>query len=217
MATRIIKYTIETMYTSGPNRGYYNPTYLWDRLDFYANIWYEYFDIKLQRVNTGPQVRFIQANYQDRTPGAWMWSRGWNTYLSPVINYSRNDWLCGMPTNHEQLHWNNPGHLPAGNVMFTNGGRDNFTQLDCQRYLPYPWKGTRRPWQETAFMRSRYGNVSMAASSEEFYHTRMDEQHNDIRAEHGLYFYSPQPEYTCCNDNKFTWTQRLLPLRLRAV
>lgn len=215
---RTITYTVSTQYTSGANRGYYNPTYRWDRLDFYLQIWAEYFDIVFQRVNSGPQVQFIQANSQISTPGAWMWTRGKQTFISPVVNYGKNDWLCGMPTNHEMLHWNNVNHLPEGNVMAPNGGRNNFTQMDCQRYLPYAFKSARRPWNETAFMRNRYGNVAMVGRVEhEEYNARHESQHEEIRQSFGLNEKSVQADYTCADCQTLSWWQKLLPVKMRAI
>lgn len=210
---RIIKYSVATQYNSGPNAGYYNPTYLWGRLQAYMDFWGEYFDLAFQRVNSGAAVSFVQAN-RHTNPQAWMWTNGRTCYVSPVINYGRNDWLCGMPSNHEMCHWNNVGHLPAGNVMAPSGGRDNYTQLDCQRYLPYPWRSTRRPWSETALMRDRFTNAAMMQGFEG-YSTRQEEQHCTMRDNCEI---DLPTEYTCCN--KPTWTQRLLqytPLRFRAV
>ena len=163
-------------------------------------------------------MQFIQANTQISTPGAWMWTRGKQTFISPVVNYGRNDWLCGMPTNHEMCHWNNTSHLPDGNLMAPNGGRNNFTQLDCQRYLPYAFKSARRPWNETAFMRDRYQNVAMVGRVEhDDYNARHESQLSEIRSTFGLTDESPQPAYTCVNCQTLSWWERLLPLKMRAI
>jgi hypothetical protein len=58
---RVIKYSVATQYSSGANRGYYNPTFLWGRLQAYMDFWSEYWDLAFQRDSGGTGFKVLRV------------------------------------------------------------------------------------------------------------------------------------------------------------
>jgi hypothetical protein len=195
--------------------GYINPTYTWKNLQAILNFVGEYWDNNYVQVAAGKgRVQFIQSRTQISTPGAWMWTRsGFKTYISPVVNYGKNQYLCAKTTMHEMFHWVNMGHL-GGTVplMTPNGGTcHNITQQDAPYMSPYTWRSNRRPWLEPELILQRFPNSALATVEE---HEDYRPQHNDIfsllRAEFSSQELTKiESPYQCCQHKVTTWYERL--------
>lgn len=191
--------------------GYINPTYTWKNLQAILNFVGEYWDNQYIQVAAGKgRVQFIQSRTQISVPGAWMWTKpGWKTYISPVVNYGRNQYLCAKTTIHETFHWVNMGHLGGTYPLMTpNGGTcHNITQQDASYMAQYSWRGSRRPWLEPEGILQRFPNSALSAAEQH-------EQHNDILSVLRIEL-SPQElariesPYQCCQHKVTTWYERL--------
>lgn len=208
--TKQISWSYHTEYTNG----YINPTYTWKNLQTILNFIGEYWDNQYVQVSPGKgRVQFIQSRTQISTPGAWMWTKpGWKTYISPVVNYGRNQYLCAKATIHETFHWVNMGHL-GGTVplMTPNGGTcHNITQQDAPYMSPYAWRGSRRPWLEPELILQRFPNSALIADAQQ----NDNDPHNDLLVDYRAHYSSQElavieQPYQCCQHKMTTWYGRL--------
>lgn len=209
---RQITWSYHTEYTNG----YVNPTYTWRALQSIFDFVSEYLDIQYVNVPPGKgRVQIIQSRTQISTPGAWMWTKpGFKTYISPVVNYGKNSYLCAKTTIHEMFHWVNMGHLGGTVALMTpNGGTcHNITQQDAPYMAPYAWRSDRRPWNEPELLLQRFPYAAMAGAVlptnrlvDTPHFNMMESIRQNYSAEELAVFQQP---YRCCHQ-KTPWHVRL--------
>ena len=209
--TREITFDIATQYSSGPHRGYYNPTINWGRLAESLNFLGRYWNVSYRRVSSGGRVRFIQSNTQPN-PDWMMWTRGWSTFVSPTRNFGRNDYASARYWCHEHLHQIAGGSHVGGNdaLMSVFGGvAPNLTQLDYPYMRSYARRpGAKLPHEEPTAFRDAFSTVANVRTFTPNKHeTMMDAA---IRPSFGWTEDSERKAESKCNS-KPTFLQRLFP------
>jgi hypothetical protein len=154
---REITYSIGTEYTSGPSRGYYNPTYMWNDIGTHLNYLGYYWDISFRRVGANGRIRVLQANKNPSHPGIAAWQNGLIIRIAPEYNFYYHNLLCARVICHEFGHTcrQGAGHAKSPGLMDPNSSlpTGQIAEVDYWWFDVYPRKaGAPRPHTEPGQM-----------------------------------------------------------------
>jgi hypothetical protein len=152
-------------YAIAAEKGKYNPTFPWGRIQAYLDFLSIYFPIRFVRTSdyNGARYRILAGNVSGGSRVAATTSASKRrTTISNAFPFDMNDYWCAKVVMHEFGHCLNTSivHLSGSvDIMTASAGTaHNFTQRDCDNFYAraYGWLGPRRPWNEPTLMRDTF-------------------------------------------------------------
>lgn len=141
MADRKITWSLATLYRNGAYNGKYDFNVIQPAFDLTCR----YFQLSMQRIRSGGNIRIIQSNVNKNNWAAW--TTGSTIYISPTFDFGLNRRRCAKVIVHEFGHVGNKDHSkdPEALMAPDGGTSQGWVQDDLRWFGRYKLRGAMPP------------------------------------------------------------------------